>query len=203
MDKRHLHHVWRKLQPVNSWIFLGLAVFFVGLGVYAMRQNNLRAIQLRDQVVEADKNDVDVEVPLHALRTHVYSHMNADLSTGTGVQQPVQLKYRYDRLVAAEKARVEAANGNIYTQAQAECEKRVPAGVSGGGRIACIEQYVSSNGVAENSVPDALYKFDFVSPVWSPDLAGFSLVIGAVFFLLFVVRFTLERWLKHELHAHE
>jgi hypothetical protein len=168
-----------------------------------MRQNNIRSIELRDAVTEADKNNGDVETPLRALREHVYAHMNADLSSGTGVQQPVQLKYRYDRLVAAEKARINGANGDVYTQAQAECEKQFPAGqvgASGGGRIACIEQYVSSHGGAvENPIPDSLYKFDFVSPVWSPDLAGFSLLLSALFFLLFVVRFTLERWFRHQL----
>src|SRR5688572_23787669 len=131
MNKRHVHHVWRKLKPINAWVFLGLAIFFAALGVYSMRQNNLVSIRLRDAVVEADKQNGDVETPLRALREHIYSHMNADLSSGGGAQQPVQLKYRFDRLVAAEKARVEAANGNIYTQAQAECEKQFPAGVSG------------------------------------------------------------------------
>jgi len=202
-EKRHLHHVWRRLHPINAWIFLGLAVFFAALGVYAMRQNNLVSIQLRDAVVEADKTDGDVEAPLRALREHVYSHMNADLSNGTGLQQPVQLKYRYDRLVAAEKARNEEANGNIYNDAQTECEKQVPAGVSGGNRIACIEQYVSSRGVAENTIPDALYKFDFISPRWSPDIAGLSLLLAAICLILFVVRFTLEKWLNHRLHAHD
>ena len=166
-NKRHLHHVWRRLKPVNAWVFLGLAIFFAGLGVYAMRQNNLVSIRLRDAVIKADEQNGDVETPLRALREHIYSHMNADLSSG-GSQQPIQLKYRYDRLVAAEKARVEAANGNIYTQAQTECERQFPAGVSGSGRVGCIEQYVSSRGVAENPVPDALYKFDFISPVLLP-----------------------------------
>lgn len=204
MDKRHLHHVWRKLQPINAWVFLILAVVFAAVGVYAMRQNNLVSIRLRDAVVEADKQNGDVETPLRALREHIYSHMNANLSSGgSGSQQPIQLKYRYDRLVAAEKARVEGANGNIYTQAQAVCEQQVPAGVSGRGRITCIEDYVSSRGVAENTIPDALYKFDFVSPTWSPDVAGISLLLAAACFILFVVRFTLERWMHHRLHAHE
>lgn len=205
-DKRHLHHVWRKLRPINSWIFLGLAVLFAAIGVYAMRQNNLVSIRLRDAVTAADEQNGDVETPLRALREHVYTHMNADLSSGTGVQQPIQLKYRYDRLVAAEAARSEAANSNIYTQAQAECEKQFPAGqvgVSGRGRVSCIEEYVSSRGVVENTIPDALYKFDFVSPRWSPDVAGISLLLAAICFVLFVVRFTLERWLNYRLHAHE
>lgn len=199
MDKRHLHAYWRKLRPVNAWVFLILGVVLSLISVYAMRQNNLTAIRLRDQVIEADKNNGDVETPLRELREYTYSHMNADLSTGSGVQQPVQLKYRYDRLVAAEKARVDAANGDIYTQAQAECERQFPAGVSGRGRIGCIEQYVSSRGVSENPIPDALYKFDFVSPVWSPDVAGISLALAVICFLLFVVRFTLEKWFKHRL----
>jgi len=204
MDKRHLHHVWRKLRPINSWIFLGLAVLLTAISVYAMRQNNLVAIRLRDVVIEADKQNGDVETPLRALREHIYSHMNASLSSGTGVQQPVQLKYRYDRLVAAEKARVEGANGDVYAQAQAECERQFPAGVSGSGRISCIEQYISSHGgTTENTIPDALYKFDFVAPRWSPDVAGISLVLAVICFLLFVVRFTLEKWLNHRLHAHE
>lgn len=199
MDKRHLHHIWRKFKPVNAWVFLGLSAAFLALGVYAMRQNNLVSIRLRDQVIEADKNNGDVETPLKALREHIYSHMNADLSAGGGLQQPVQLKYRYDRLVAAEKARVEAANGDIYTRAQSECERLFPAGVSGRGRVGCIQDYVSANGVKENPVPDALYKFDFVSPTWSPDIAGLSLLLSAIFLLLFVVRFTLEKWFRHRL----
>jgi len=202
IDKRHMHHIWRKLKPINTWVFLGLGVGFAMLGVLGLRQNNLTAIKLRDAVIEADKNNGDVETPLRELRSFVYSHMNADLSSGTGVQQPIQLKYRYDRLVEAEKARVNSASGNIYTQAQTECEKQFPAGqvgASGSGRISCIQNYVSSHGVTENTIPDALYKFDFVSPTWSPDLAGFSLLLSAICFLLFVVRFTLEKWFQRQL----
>lgn len=205
-NKRHLHHVWRKLKPVNAWVFLGLAVLFAAISVYAMRQNNLRSIELREAVSKADMENGDVETPLRELREHIYSHMNASLSSGTGVQQPIQLKYRYERLVAAEKARVDAASGGVYTQAQAECERQFPAGqvgASGGGRIACIEQYVSSRGVTESQIPDALYKFDFVSPRWSPDVAGISLVLAIIFLILFVVRFTLEKWLNYRLHSHE
>jgi hypothetical protein len=204
MDKRHLHHVWRRMKPINAWIFLGLAAIFAVIGIYAMRQNNLRSIELREAVTKADMENGDVETPLRVLREHIYSHMNADLSSGSGLQQPVQLKYRYDRLVAAEKARADAASGGVYTQAQAECERQFPAGqvgASGGGRITCIEQYVSSHGVTQSQIPDALYKFDFVSPVWSPDVAGISLLLAAICLLLFVVRFTLEKWFKYSLHA--
>lgn len=198
-----MKNLWKRLRPISSWVFLILAVGFALLGVYGLRQNNLTALKLRDAVITADKNNTDVETPLRELREFTYSHMNADLSSGTGVQQPIQLKYRYDRLVEAEKAKIESANSNIYTDAQNECEKQFPAGqvgVSGRGRISCIEDYVSSHGVTETaSIPESLYKFDFVSPVWSPDLAGLALLASAVCSVLFVVRFTLEKWVKHRI----
>lgn len=204
MNKRHEDSIWRKLRPVNVWFFLVLGVIFALISAFAMRQNNLRALELRDAVIAADKKNGDVETPLRELREFTYAHMNANLATGTGVQQPIQLKYRYDRLVAAEKKRVDAANGNVYTAAQAACERQFPvgqAGASGAGRIDCIEKYVNSHGEAENDIPDALYKFDFISPVWSPDIAGISLVISVICFLLFVVRFTLEKWLQRRVRG--
>jgi hypothetical protein len=199
MDKRYLHHVWRKLRPISYWYFFGLFVIFGVIGVFAMRQNNLTAIRLRDHVAEVDKENGDVETALRELRAHVYGHMNANLSSGTGIQHPVQLKYRYDRLVAAEKARVDKANKNIYTNAQRYCERKYPASTSGGPRVPCIAAYVTKNGEKQKSIPDDLYKFDFISPVWSPDLAGFSLLLSGICLLLFLVRFGMERWLRYEL----
>lgn len=207
MDKRYLHHVWRKLRPINQWYFLIAAVFFLAVSVYALRQNNLTAISLRDEVVAADKANKDVEQKLHNFRVFVYSHMNADLSSGGGVQHPIQLKYRYDRLVAAEKKRVEQSSGGVYNKAQEVCEQKFPAGAvgaSGGGRIACIENYVTQNGGASaNPIPDDLYKFNFVSPRWSPDLAGFSIILTGIFSVIFIIRFVGERWLRYELRHHE
>lgn len=202
MDKSKLHHFWKRLRPFSYWYFFIGFVVFATVGVFALRANNLRAIELRDQVLSVDEQNGDVEAALTELREFVYSHMNADLSSGTGIQQPVQLKYRYERLVEAEKARVEQSNSNIYTAAQAHCEALYPGSVSGGPRVPCIEQYVAEHGTTESAIPDALYKFSFVSPRWSPDLAGWSLVIAAIFFVLFVLRFILERWIKFELHQH-
>ncbi len=199
MDKRYLHHVWRKLRPISYWYFLVLFVIFAVIGAFALRQNNLTAIHLRDQVSVVDKENGDVEGALRELRAHVYGHMNANLSSGTGIQHPVQLKHRYDRLVAAEKARVDKANRNIYTKAQRHCERKYPASASGGPRVPCIAEYVTKHGEKQKSIPDDLYKFDFISPMWSPDLAGFSILLSGIFLVLFVIRFGMERWLKYEL----
>lgn len=203
MNKATIHHFWTKIRPFSYWYFLAAFLFFGATAVLALRANNMRAIELRDEVIAVDEKDGDVETALKELRAFVHSHMNADLAGGsTSIQHPVQLKYRYERLTAAEKQRTDQANKNIYSAAQAHCEALFPASASGGPRIPCIEQYVTENSQEEQPIPDSLYKFNFVSPHWSPDLAGWSIVLAALFFVLFVFRFVLERWIKFELHSH-
>lgn len=201
--KRALHHTWTKLRPINAWYFLAAAAVFLGVGLYAMRQNNLTALRLRDKVLAADEANGDVEGALKELREFVYGHMNADLAQGpNAIKPPIQLKYRYERLVQAQNGGAATDNAQIYQEAQRVCEQRFPAGLSGSGRIPCITEYVSARRLKEVNIPDSLYKFDFVAPAWSPDLAGISLLLSGVFFILFLARFTLERWLKHSLKQH-
>ena len=203
MDKRKLHHVYKQIRPFGARYFLIAAVVSLVVGLVALRQNNITAINLRDEVGRVDEQNGDVEAALRRLREHVYNHMNSNLGGGaTNIQQPVQLKYRYERLVAAEKARVSAENERIYNDAQVECERRFPSGLSGSNRIPCIEEYVSSRNVKEQPIPDALYKFDFIAPVWSPDLAGLSLLLSAVLLLLALVRFTADYWLREKFNEH-
>jgi hypothetical protein len=45
-DKSYHKEIWRKIQAVNTWVFLGLGVAFAILGVLAMRQNNLTRYSL-------------------------------------------------------------------------------------------------------------------------------------------------------------
>lgn len=203
LNKRHLHHTWTYLRSVSYWYFL---LGFIATGIVfvnAYRSNNLKMIELRQAVYEADEKNGDVETALRNLREFVHGHMNTDLAVGeTAIKPPIQLKYRYERLYLAEKERASAENQKIYTDAQAECERRFPSGLSGSGRIPCISEYVASKGVVERPIPKELYQFDFISPKWSPDLAGWSLLVTILFGLLFVVRFGLELWLRHYFKSH-
>lgn len=200
MNKRRLHHVWVKMKPLNPWYFLVIALISGTVTIFALRHNNQTALQLRNDVLTADKQNGDVEGALRKLREYIYAHMNTNLASGpNAIKPPIQLKYRYERLVAAEKVRIDAANAQIYTQAQAFCEQQNPNGFSGRGRVPCIQDYVSKHGVQEQPIPDSLYKFDFVSPFWSPDLAGWSLIIAITSGAIWLMLFSLDWWLKREL----
>lgn len=165
-----------------------------------MRQNNLTMVRLRDKVYQADKNNVDVEASLRNLREYVYAHMNTNLSSGNNaIYPPIQLKYSYERALAASQG-TQDPNTKIYTDAQAECERQFPRGLSGSGRIPCIQNYIASHGIKEAALPTAsLYEFDFVSPRWSPDVAGITMVAAAIFLMLFIVRWLSDKWLLAEL----
>lgn len=186
-----------KFKKISYWYFLVLFAIAALVSVVALRDNNIKMIALREAVYTADEQNGDVEGALQELRRHIYGHMNTNPSSGaTAIKPPIQLKYRYERLVAAEKQRVAAANqGGLYNEAQRYCESQNQE-FYGRNRIPCIEEYISSRGgqvAAEQAIPESLYKFDFVSPRWSPDLAGWSLVIAGVLFVLFVASLAVDR----------
>lgn len=197
MDKRRLHHFWTRVRWLKPWYFLALAIISTLLCVFALRANNEHMVELRDAVYRADKNNKDVVSALRNLQSYVTSHMNTDLSSGQGaVYPPIQLKYTYERLVKAQQDA--QSSGQLYTQAQHYCEKQNSVDFSGHNRVPCIEQYVVSHGGAKPAtIPDALYKFDFVSPRWSPDLAGWSLLAAIVSWLLFIISLVVRLWFRH------
>jgi hypothetical protein len=197
MNKKYLHHLWTHIRPIKTWYLLVLFMVCALVCVFALRSNNLTMAKLRDTVYQADKDNGDVEGALQKLRSYVNVHMNTSLSTGnSGVYPPVQLKYTYQRLQQAELEKVNGANSQIYTDAQHYCEQLYPGSFSGGPRVPCIENYVSQHGTKAKAIPDSLYKFDFASPEWSPDLAGWSLVLAIILLALAIIRFGLGKWLK-------
>jgi hypothetical protein len=157
-------------------------------------------VKLRAQLYAADQNSGDVQGALIKLQAYVTAHMNTDLSAGpNAVYPPVQLKYTYDRLIQAESDQVSQTNAQLYSAAQKICEQQDPVDFSGRNRVPCIDQYVQTHGVKLAPIPSELYKFDFISPAWSPDLAGWSLVATVLSFLVFAVTFIVRRWLKRTL----
>jgi preprotein translocase subunit SecF len=198
VNKRKLHHVWKKLRLIKPWYFLVLALICGVICALSLRSNNEHMIVLKKDVINADQNNGDVQTALRNLQNYVTTHMNTDLGAGpNAVYPPIQLKYTYERLVKAQSDAISAANTQIYTDAQAYCEQQNSHDVSGRNRVPCIEQYVTDHGgQTVKTIPDSLYKFSFVSPRWSPDLAGWSLVATIIFAVMFVVMFIARKLLR-------
>lgn len=185
---------------IPYWVFLVLFLISAAVCVSALRSNNQTMLELRNAVYEADKNGEDVEKPLTDLRQYVYSHMNTNLASGgNAIKPPIQLKYTYERLQSIEKTRVDSENESVYTQAQAYCERQ-NSSFSGRSRVPCIEEYVSTHGAKANEIPASLYQFDFVSPVWSPDLAGWAVVVTVILFAAFLGSFLIDKMVKAKIY---
>ena len=113
------------------------------VSVFALRNNNLTMIRLRQDVFKTDQNNGDTETALRNLRKFVYGHMNTNLHAGISSEAPIQLVGRYSRLEEQEKARVSAVNANLQQEATATCEAQFPDRLSGG-RLTCVQQYLAS-----------------------------------------------------------
>ncbi len=152
-------------------------------------------VGLRAAVYTADKDNKDVNTALNNLRKYVYSHMNTNLSGGNNnIKPPIQLKYTYQRLYQDQQGQVEAANQKIYTDAQNYCQS-INQAYFGTTRVPCVQNYVVNHGVKEANIniPAGLYQFDFVSPSWSPDLAGWSLVASLILLAATCLRFAISK----------
>jgi len=153
-------------------------------------------VVLREAVYTADRENGDVEGAIRDLREHIYAHMNTSLTSGNNaVHPPIQLKYTYERAQAAQQAQLGPGNAALYHDAQVYCEAQ-NADMPAADLVACFENYAASRGVQLASIPDALYKFDFSSAKWSPDLAGWTLVLTILSAVLFVATTLHKRVIK-------
>jgi hypothetical protein len=194
MNKRYLHHVWRVLRRIKPWYFLAATIVFGAVSLVSLRHNNEHMIQLRDAVYTADKNNGDVEGALRELRSYVYTHMNTSLTSGpNAVHPPIQLKYTYERLQQAQQGILGDGNSSLYRAAQDYCNTQTAIGSE---VIACIQNYANMHGASLAQIPDSLYKFDFTSAKWSPDLAGIGLVLTFVAMLGFLLSAPYHWWAK-------
>ena len=189
-DKRQVHRNIKRLQRVKTWQLLILLVLMGFVAATFLRLNNIGMVQRRDAVLAADKtgDESTTQSRLYDLQRYVFEHANA--STG-----PFYLEYQYRRDV--QKA-VDAAsndnnpNGNINAKAEAVCRPQFE--VWSQAYVQCftdeLAKYPPSSNPAENvTLPKTdLYRHEYNSPLWSPDFAGWSLVICVVILLMIFVR---------------
>lgn len=184
--------IWHRVSGISLMALTVLFMISIGISILALRANNVKMGELRQAVYIADEQGGDIELALQNLRVFVYSHMNTDLRAGsTSTGAPIQLVNRFNAAVAAEQARVAAlssAASGVYADAQARCER---SSLPLTARAQCIQDYVAANGSGIpqlNLPPKEFYSFDFASPIWSPDLAGWSLIVSAIIAMLILVR---------------
>lgn len=196
-DKKRVKKNIKQLQRVKTWQLVSLLLLAVLVAATFLRLNNIGMLERRDAVYAADKAG-DSEIlknRLYDLQRYVSAHMNAN-------PDRIALEGQYQRDSEKAKARAEASgrsnpNGNVYQKAADVCD---PIGRAQGWRwpdpryIACVDQelskYPAATGMTSGiQLPDVnLYYHSFVSPIWSPDFAGWSVIICLVIATMIVAR---------------
>lgn len=151
-------------------------------------------VQRRDAVLQADKvgDPVAIQARLYDLQRYVTAHMNADMGSIY-----LENQYKHDSQTAIDTASgATNPNGNIFKKAQQVCAPRY----SGLGHYSlpyqqCVidqlNQYPSATTLQDSlQLPKAeAYRFSYISPLWSPDFAGFSVLICLLIVAMIVARF--------------
>jgi hypothetical protein len=191
MKKTKIYGLWHRIKGLSLVTIIVLFVASLSITILSLRANNLNMIKLRQAVFVADKQNAGINTALNNLRKYVYGHMNTNLRTGNAINEPpVQLVNQFNRDVEAERQRIVAMGSadKVYVDAQTICEKQ---GIPIIARAQCIQDYVTKNGkgIPQLNLPaKEVYTFDFASPLWSPDIAGFSMILTVVFGLLLISR---------------
>lgn len=157
-----------------------------GASLLALRTNNQRMIALYKQVELADLNGQGVHEALEALQNHVATHMNST-PPKLGDNPSVQLKASYERAKKIETNRVSAEREKVAVDATAYCEATIRNTLLSN-RASCVAEYIAARPVVEKPILADLYRYDFVSPRWTPDTAGWLLALTGCCLILLGVR---------------
>jgi hypothetical protein len=204
-DKRRVRQGIKQLQRIKTWQLVIVLILMSFVAATFLRLNNIGMVERREAVINADeKGDDEVTVNrLHDLQQYVSSHMNTDMGKGvflTGARKrDAEEAYAY---VSNDSN----PNGNIYKKAQEVCAPQFTS--YSYAYLQCtmneLAKYPgSSNLISQIQLPPAeAYLRVYVSPLWSPDFAGWSVVICVVILIMILARVTSVIILKIILRRH-
>ena len=208
IDRKSISKFYGWLRHIRTWQLLMILVIGLLVSASLLRLNNIQMDNLRRAVDAADqKGDREaIKSSLASLQGYVSTHMNTSLMNG------VYLEEEYGRALDAWDKNAQSStnpNAAVYQQASIECRARWQGGVASfrNDYVACVAEKVKSLGVADdptNVVPrpdPENYHYNYLSPLCSPDLAGFSVLfcalVASVLVLRMIVAVILKFILKH------
>jgi hypothetical protein len=199
LNRRKLHHYLRTARQLKTWQLVIIFILMCFVSATLLRINNLGMLDHREMVAKADESGdkQKIQEELLSLQRYVSAHMNTSLESGVYLEH----SYNRDRDAAIQKAS-ESTNPNskIYQRASNECQSRFVGGVESfrNDYVQCVLDRVSALSAAEDAVgglqlPKAdLYRYDFASPVWTPDVAGLSTLLTLLLGIIIIFKLLFE-----------
>lgn len=190
-DKGRVKKSIKDLQRIKTWQLVILLIIVGFVAATFLRLNNIGMIQRRDAVIVADKegDEQDIITKLYDLQRYVASHMNTDLGRGVYLEQ----SYNRDLQNWQQNQYGNSnPNGNIYKKAQEVCAPQFSS--YSRAYLQCTTNELAKYPASQNPATDTskphqeAYIHAFSSPAWSPDFAGWSVLVCGVIMLLIVIR---------------
>ncbi|HUC96380.1 MAG TPA: hypothetical protein VMR16_01815 [Candidatus Saccharimonadales bacterium] len=191
VNKKQVHHGLNRLQQIKTWQLVIILILAGFVSATFLRLNNIGMVERRTAVYAADKvgDNAVTQNRLYDLQRYVSTHMNTAM--GGGVFLSATYKRDAQALYEQESATGDP-NGNIYVKAQQVCAPQYtswsPAYVQC--TVNQLAKYPSWNDL-NNPVtpPTGPYTYAYVSPLWSPDFAGWSVLVCVVILIMIIARF--------------
>lgn len=189
-DKRAIRQQLYRLKQVKTWQLVAVFILMVILSATFLRLNNIGMIERRDAVIAADKagDSFIIQNRVYDLQEYSSSRMNA-------ASGPVYLTEQYKRDTEAlveERQRQSAGQETVFSQADQICKQRF-VGYSQA-YVQCVANEIAAMPSSVDATEDlalpnpALYRYNFASPAWSPDFAGFSVLSTSLLGLYILLR---------------
>ena len=210
--KKHL----KQIQLLKNWQLFILLLLVIFVDLTALRLNNVGMVRRREAVEAADKVG-DVEAARKAtieFANYVHAHMNSggivysDKTHWFKINREVKIVwsniYESDMRKAEQIAREAESNnpnGNIFKKAEEACRPRFHGGYSLAYQQCILDEqnkYPASNqGQIKAQYPNiSEYTYNFVTPLWSPDLAGWTTLLAFIIIIMIIVKMIITTILK-------
>lgn len=188
-DRRQVKKTLHWIERVKTWQLVIILILSLFVTATFLRLNNIGMSERREAVFAADKqgDENTIQLRLYDLQRYSTAHMNAD--TGD-----IYLDKKYNRDVERLVEDAQKSNNsseNILKLADDACRPRFSGYTQGYVQCVADEQakYPSSSVQTTVDFPNpALYKHSYSSPLWSPDFAGWSVVVSLVLAVIIVTR---------------
>jgi hypothetical protein len=191
INKRQVRRDYKRLQNIKTWQLIILLILAVFLSATLLRLNNIGMVERRTAVINADEagDNKVIQSRLYDLQRYVAAHMNSDMGKGVYLES----SYKRAAKVAYEAAASDTnSNGNIYKKAVDTCQPKFTSFSYTYTQCIINELAKYPAGSSLNSsvnLPSTdLYRYNYVSPVWSPDFAGWSVIICVVILIMILAR---------------
>ena len=209
IDKKKTKFRIKRLSQIKTWQLVILLIMSGFISATFLRLNNVGMVERRESVENADKagDIVNLQQRLYDLQRYVSTHMNADPGR---IALDHTYKRMYDRkLKEFEEEIKNQSNNDTVSKVRAVCDARAQQG--GYGRfttqadpryINCINEEWAKYPAAKTTnlqfeAPSTEpYYHTFISPIWSADYAGWSLLVTIFIAMIIVMRLVVLGMLK-------